>query len=92
MNQLQSVSAEMLRIERINMAYNEATDFGNKPNGQEAEIDKLLAQWDRLHLLRNELKYGHKYGPEIKAVYLPSAQMDMESIFAPSDDENHPNY
>lgn len=27
-----------------------------------------------------------------RVVYLPSAQMDMDGIFAPSDNTNHPNY
>ena len=56
MNQLQEVSAQMLEIERINMAYNEATNFGLNPNGQEAYIKHLLCEWDHLKHRRQRLK------------------------------------
>jgi hypothetical protein len=58
MNDLQKVTARMLQIERINMAYNEKTDFGNNPNGQEAEIKFLLDEWDKLKIERKKLKYS----------------------------------
>lgn len=54
--QLCAVSARMLEIERINMAYNKATDFGNNPNGQEAKIKSLLDEWDHLKIRRQRLK------------------------------------
>ena len=56
-NNIHEVSARMLTIERINMDYNKATNFGQFPNGQEAEIEALLAEWDTLKALRHKLKY-----------------------------------
>lgn len=56
MNQLQQVTAEMLRIEKINMGYNRATNFGQNPNGQEDYIAHLLVEWDRLKIRRQRLK------------------------------------
>lgn len=74
--ELHNVTARMLEIERENMAYNKATNFGQFPNGQEAHIEAILAEWDILHARRNELKYGHKYGPKTEVVYLPSCEPD----------------
>jgi hypothetical protein len=59
MNDLQQVTARMLEIERANMAYNKATNFGQFPNGQEAEIEAMLAEWDGLKIRRLQLKYNH---------------------------------
>jgi hypothetical protein len=56
MNELQKVTAEMLSIEKANMAYNEATNFGKNPNGKEAEIEQSLVRWDELKAKRNQLK------------------------------------
>lgn len=56
MNKLQQTTARMLEIERINMAYNKTTNFGQHPNGQEQEIALILEEWDGLKLLRIELK------------------------------------
>jgi len=56
MNQLQIVSAKMLEIERINMDYNKATNFGQNPNGQEDYIFHLLGEWDHLKIRRQRLK------------------------------------
>jgi hypothetical protein len=58
MNPLQEVTARMLKIERINMDYNKATTFGQFPNGQEAEIEALLSEWDSLKVRRLQLKYN----------------------------------
>lgn len=58
MKALQKNTARMLEIERINMAYNEATNFGRRPNGKEAEIAALLQEWDELKALRSDLKYS----------------------------------
>jgi hypothetical protein len=58
MNLLQQNTARMLEIERINMAYNQATNFGQNPNGKEDEIEALLKEWDNLKAARNELKYS----------------------------------
>jgi hypothetical protein len=55
-NQLQQVTARMLEIERKNMAYNEATTFGQFPNGQETYIEAILAEWDQLKAIRHQLK------------------------------------
>ena len=30
--------------------------------------------------------------PKAGIIYLPTAQLDMESIFSPSDDVHHPNF
>jgi len=48
----------MLFIERVNMVYNESTDFGQNPNGFESEMDKLLAEWDILKVERQHIKNG----------------------------------
>lgn len=58
MNQpaITTVTNRMLEIERQNMAYNEATNFGMFPNGQEAEIELILEEWDNLKILRLQLK------------------------------------
>ena len=58
LNALQKNTARMLEIERINMAYNEATNFGQNPNGQEPEIEDLLKEWDHLKVRRLDLKYS----------------------------------
>lgn len=57
MNKIQQVTAEMLQIERANIEYNKATNFGKVPNGQEQQIKKMLTRWDKLKLLRTKLKY-----------------------------------
>lgn len=59
MNDLQLVAKRMLEIERTNMAYNQATNFGENPNGQEEEIKMILDEWDGLKFLRLELKQPH---------------------------------
>lgn len=58
MNQLQETTARMLEIERINMVYNQTTTFGQLPNGQEDEIEALLAEWDTLKVRRLQLKHN----------------------------------
>jgi hypothetical protein len=59
MTQLQQTTARMLEIERKNMEYNKATNFGQFPNGQEAEIELILEEWDKLKVLRIQLKQPH---------------------------------
>jgi hypothetical protein len=61
MNQsaLKTVTDRMLEIERTNIAYNQATNFGMFPNGQEAEIELILEEWDNLKVLRIQLKQPH---------------------------------
>jgi len=56
MNTLQEITQRMLHIEKVNMQYNKETNFGEKPSGQESEIEKLLAEWDSLKIQRNILK------------------------------------
>jgi hypothetical protein len=46
----------MLEIERINMAYNKDTNFGQNPNGRESEIKTLVSELDTLRNLRRKLK------------------------------------
>lgn len=53
---LQEITQRMLHIEKVNMQYNKETNFGQKPNGQEKEIEKLLSEWDSLKVQRNILK------------------------------------
>lgn len=53
---LNETTQRMLHIEKVNMQYNKETDFGKNPNGQENEIEKLLAEWDSLKIKRNILK------------------------------------
>lgn len=53
---LQRVTSRMREIEAVHMAYNGATNFGNKPNGQETEIENLLEEWDNLKALRTKAK------------------------------------
>lgn len=55
-NNIHEVSARMLEIEQINMAYNKATNFGKNPNGQEKKISALLDEWDDLKIVRRNLK------------------------------------
>lgn len=55
---MEQIRNRMLSIEKFNMKYNEETNFGQKPNGKEAEIKKALAEWDSLKAERNKLKYG----------------------------------
>lgn len=53
---LRGINARMLEIERENMDYNKATDFGQNPNGQEARIVHILKEWDHLKIRRQRLK------------------------------------
>jgi hypothetical protein len=56
MNTLHEITQRMLNIEKVNMQYNKQTNFGQNPNGQEKEIEKLLGEWDALKIKRNILK------------------------------------
>jgi len=56
---LKKITARMIEIEKINMQYSKETSFGNNPNGQEKEIEKLLGEWDALKIKRNLLKTGN---------------------------------
>ena len=56
MTDLLTITVRMLEIEKINMAYNEATNFGNIPNGEEETIKSLLQEWDELKKERSALK------------------------------------
>lgn len=53
---LNETTQRMLHIEKVNMLYNKETNFGENPNGQEKEIEKLLSEWDSLKFQRNILK------------------------------------
>jgi hypothetical protein len=53
---LQQITQRMLHIEDVNMQYNKETNFGQNPNGQEKEIEKLLSEWDSLKIQRNAAK------------------------------------
>lgn len=60
------------------------------------KINKLYDEMTIEEQKQSDLELAAYFAKEAKkpctVVYASSAQMDMESIFAPSDDIHHPNY